>query len=118
MFMKKGYIAFEVSDKSRTELSAIFRPIYSKWIGHHVTYKFGTTDAKVIGYANSGDGVECLVVKINGTSVRPDGGTYHITWSLSANRKPVESNNLLKDKGYTVLVNPIDIQVVPKFYAF
>lgn len=124
--MAKGYIAFELSDADRNSLSTVFPPNYSRWIGHHVTYKFGVSDAaplpvqpdaKVVGYANSNDGVECLVVAVNGSTVRPDGRIYHITWSLSDGRKPVESNNLLKS-GFTKLDSPIPVTLTPKFFSF
>ena len=53
---------------------------------------------RVIGEADSGDGLQALVVSVDGTIRRPDGGTYHITWSLEPDRyKPVDSNTLIAD---------------------
>jgi hypothetical protein len=59
-------------------------------VADHVTLMSGAGDmplptcrrGEVIGRADDGDGVKALVVSIDGSSARPDGGTYHITWSL------------------------------------
>jgi hypothetical protein len=101
------YTAYVLTDASRDALLEKFPPLYSKVIGHHVTVEFGVpedtevpeeADLKVIGEADSGDGLQALVVSVNGTIRRPDGGTYHITWSLEPDRyKPVDSNTLIAD---------------------
>ena len=41
----------------------------------------------MIGRADDGESLECLVVEIDGTTDRPDGSTYHITWSLGPGRR-------------------------------
>ncbi len=56
--------------------------------------------ARIVGRADDGRSLECLVVEIDGSSDRPDGSTYHITWSLGADRKARESNDVLRDKGW------------------
>ena len=122
-----GYLAFEVDKKSRKDLKKIFEPQFKEFIGHHVTYKFGVKSneklpnkpkiAKVVGYVKNDKGLEALVVEINGSTKRPDGKTFHITWSLdrSAGFKPVHSNNLLTS-GKWENVNPIEIKLNPKFF--
>ena len=40
------------------------------------------TSAEVIGQVDDGAGVQAFVVRIDGTTDRPDGRTYHITWSI------------------------------------
>jgi len=105
------YLAFELSDKCRAELLGVFRPQFSKVICHHVTIEFNVQAEKlktlvhnlgdnpqvlVVGKAE-GNGIECLAVSINGETQRPDGSFYHVTLSLNAPHKPVESNTL-KDK--------------------
>ena len=44
-----------------------------------------------------------MVVTIDGTTDRPDGSTFHITWSLdkSKGREARESNDVLKERGWT-----------------
>lgn len=125
--MKKGYIAFVLTDQSRNELAKIFQPLYDKWIGHHITYEFGVNDSsplpkvsnvQVVGYCSDYLGLECLVVAVDGDIRRNDGKIYHITWSLNKNRKPVESNNLLANQGFTKLDMPIGVDVDAEFIAF
>jgi len=104
------YFAYELTDKSRAELLQAFPPKFSKVICHHITIDFNPTQdkldaflstgsklaVKVVGIA-VGNGVQCLVVSINGHTNRLDGSFYHITLSVEPPHKPVESN-LLKDK--------------------
>ena len=103
----ESYIAYELSSASRTELEQLFPPKYPEFIGHHITHEFGvhndhqlpidTTSIRVVGYADDGESIEALVVDIDRNSTRPDGKTYHITWSLdrTKGRKPVDSNKLI-----------------------
>lgn len=119
----EAYTAFVLSDESRSLLLKKFPPKYPDVIAHHVTVQFGVIpktspppapeSIKVVGYKDSGDGLEALVVAVNGTRERPDGSTYHITWSLDRSKyKPVDSNKLLS-KGTFTIIKPIEIQVVP-----
>lgn len=122
-----AYIAFELHKKSRHQLAQHFVPKFPEFIGHHVTYKFGIPPrtrlphvpetAFIVGYVEDVKGLEALVVNINGTTTRPDGKVYHITWSLDreAGFKPVHSNNLLS---YTKprIIDPIKIILTPKFF--
>jgi len=120
-----GYQAFEISHESRSRLAAKFPPKFSDFIGHHITYKRGAKSDQplpeantfsVVGYAVNEEGIEALVVEVDGTTVRPDGGTYHITWSLDreAGFKPVASNELLKSGWESV--PKINIAATAKFF--
>jgi hypothetical protein len=123
-FVKHGYMAYKLSDSSRTALLHHFTPKYSTVIAHHVTYKFpakstdelppDVTEAHVVGYAEE-PGLEALVVEVNGSTKRPDGGTLHITLSLDKNerKKPAHSNKLLQ--GGFQHVNRIPIHLTPAF---
>ncbi len=64
---------------------------------------------KVIGHTED-DSLETLVVEIGGTTRRPDGKTFHITWSMdkSKGRKAKQSNDLIAANGY-VPVQPITV---------
>ena len=119
------YTAYVLTEESRNKLKEKFPPKYSKFIGHHITYEFGVdsdadlpsnAEIKVIGYKDSGDGLEVLVVSVDGTSRRKDGNTYHITWSLEPEKyKPVDSNKLLSTgKGRWKLILPIKIEAIPE----
>lgn len=117
------YTAYVLDESAREKLTEKFPPKYDNFIGHHVTIDFGVpgdtpvpepATVKVIGYVDSGDGLEALVVSVSGNTKRSDGKLYHITWSIDSNSnyKPVDSNTLLQQKKYT-LVRPIVIQTQP-----
>ena len=123
---RSGYQAFELDHASRSKLAQSFPPKFSEWIGHHITVKMGAksnqplpeaSTFRVVGYACNEAGIECLVVEVDGTTTRPDGRTYHCTWSLDrgAGFKPVNSNDLLRD-GWDKLPNPINITATAKFF--
>jgi len=120
---KALYSAYVLSTPSRERLLGIFPPKYSKLIAHHITVQFGNVTAEsipvkaevnVIGYADSGDGIEALVVSVDGSSARPDGSLYHITWSLQGDYKPVDSNYIIKKHGFLNLDIPITIDTIPQ----
>jgi hypothetical protein len=114
--LTEGYLAYELPEQARNELARRFPPKYPEFIGHHITQQFGvpigqlddvlprvrSTHIKVIGYAET-DGLEALVVEVNGTKRREDGKVYHITWSLdrSKGKKPVMSNDMIAQQGWS-----------------
>jgi hypothetical protein len=95
---------------------------YDNVIADHVTLRVGATaetplpprrEARIVGRADDGASLECLVVELDGTTDRPDGSTYHITWSLGPGRKARESNDVLRDRGWQALDRPIPIELEP-----
>lgn len=108
------YTAYVLSEESREELLEKYPPKYQKVIARHVTVKFGVpegteppedADIKVVGYADSGDGIEALVVSVNGTTQRGNGKYFHVTWSLNPDtHKPVDSNELIGYNNYTLVL--------------
>lgn len=108
MLMSKPlYTCFLISECSRNTLISLFPPKYQRVIGHHVTFKFGNvseddvppeSDIRVVGYVDSGDGIEALLVTVNGRKERHSGGLYHITWSIEGDYRPVDSNHLIASK--------------------
>ncbi len=115
-------IGWKLPADARGRLLAQFPPRYDQVVADHVTLRTGTeaqtplprqVDARVVGRADDGDSLECLVVELDGTTDRPDGSTYHITWSLGPGRKPRESNDLLRDKGWEPIGRPIGIDLEP-----
>ena len=87
-----------------------FPPKYENVVADHVTLRVGATpqtplprkpQSRVVGRAD------------DGTTDRPDGSTYHITWSLGPGRSARESNDVLRDKGWEALPAPIEIELEP-----
>jgi hypothetical protein len=70
-------------------------------------------EAEIVGTADDGESLECLVVSIDGTTDRPDGSTYHITWSLGPGRRARESNDVLRDRGWKPIEKAIPVQLQP-----
>ena len=100
-----------------------FPPKYENVVADHVTLRVGATPdtplpnkperSSVIGRADDGESLECLVVEIDSTTERPDGSTYHLTWSLGPGRRARESNDVLRDKGWDYLEAPITVELEP-----
>ena len=99
-----------------------FPPKYENAVADHVTLRTGATsktplprkpEAKIVGRADDGKSLECMVVELDGTTDRPDGSTYHITWSLGPGRKARESNDVLREKGWEPLAAPVDVALEP-----
>jgi len=121
--LKESYIAYHFNDQTRQRLAELFPPKYPEFIGNHITVQFVKSNSSlpevpktaiIVGYADNGEGLEALVVEIDGEIHRPDGKIYHITWSLDRKKgfKPVDSNTLIS-QGYEP-VDPIEIMVVPE----
>jgi hypothetical protein len=109
-------------DGERERLLERFPPKYERAVADHVTLQSGASDdtplprevtAEIVGRADDGESLECLVVAIDGTTDRPDGSTYHITWSLGPGRKAKESNDVLRERGWEHLDRPIPIDIEP-----
>ena len=106
----------------RERLLERFPPQYENVVADHVTLNVGATpetplprevEAEVVGRADDRKSLECLVVRIDGTTDRPDGSTYHITWSLGTTRKAKESNDVLREQGWDHIEKPIAIELEP-----
>ena len=115
-------IGWKLDRGERESLLHRFPPRYSETIADHVTLRTGANpdtplprevEARIVGRADDGDSLECLVVELDGTTDRPDGSTYHITWSLGPGRKARESNDVLRDKGWSHIASPIPVTLEP-----
>ena len=106
----------------RTEREALLRdhpPRYEQAVADHVTLEVGGKElpgevqASIVGWTDDEAGVEAMVVTIDGTTDRPDGSTYHITWSLGPRRKARESNDVLKERAWQEFDHPIPVTLTP-----
>jgi hypothetical protein len=117
-----GVIGWKLDRGEREALLRRFPPKYRNADADHVTLAIDTaSDAplpqenagEIIGRADDGRGVEALAVRIGGTSDRPDGSIYHITWSLEDGRRANESNDVLAEQGFVPIDEPVPIRLEP-----
>lgn len=111
-------IGWKLDRAERDALLQRFAPRYPKAIADHVTLRSrvaddaalppGTTGV-IIGRSDDGKGVEAMVVLIDGGTGRPDGGTYHITWSLEEGREARESNDVIRACGWEAVEPPVAV---------
>jgi hypothetical protein len=107
----------------RELLLRLFPPNFEIVVADLVTRRAGATpdtplpnkpdSSEVVGRADDGKSLECLVVELDGTTDRPDGSTYHITWSLGPGRRARESNDVLRDQGWEHIEAPIAVELEP-----
>lgn len=110
--------------RERDALLRRFPPRWPDVVADHVTLASRrggprpvpiATRGLIVGHADDGAGVEALVVEIDGTTDRPDGSTFHITWSLdrARGRKAVESNHVIAARGWEPVPEPISVALLP-----
>ena len=115
-------IGWKLDREQRRELLQQFPPRYRDVDADHVTLKTNAaadsalpeeTLGEIVGRGDDGAGVEAMVVAIAGTTRRPDGSIYHITWSLGPGRKAQESNKVLAARAWTELDLPMPVRLEP-----
>jgi hypothetical protein len=114
-------IGWTLDENERAALLNQHPPRYATVVAHHVTLatEAGERDlpapvrAAVVGRVDDDSGVEALIVTIDGITERPDGSTFHITWSLGEGRRARESNDVLKQRGWHELDHPVPITLTP-----
>lgn len=112
-------LGWKLDRDQRDTLLAALPPRYEIAVADHVTLSISGTGlpdpvstAQIIGRADDGSGVEAYVVAIDGTTHRPGGGTWHITWSLAEGRAAKESNDVIAALGWTS-VPAISLKLTP-----
>jgi hypothetical protein len=116
------YTGWLVDPEAREALLERLPARYPLVVAHHVTLKFGDREAgapadttgEIVGEADDGAGVQALVVAVAGATQRPDGGTFHVTWSLAEGREARESNDVIRDLGWRPLERPIPVRLIAK----
>lgn len=117
-----GVIGWKLRGEQRAELLSTLPPRYPEAVADHVTLKSKAAakaalpdekEGEIVGRADDGAGVEAMVVRIGGTTDRPDGSTYHITWSLADGRRAKESNDVIAALGWILLDPPVPVALVP-----
>lgn len=100
-------IGWRLDRDQRATLLARYPARYANPIADHVTLSVKgsappplVSTAEIVGHIDDGIGVEAMVVAIDGSTGRPDGKIWHITWSLADARAPRESNDVIAQFGW------------------
>jgi hypothetical protein len=118
----RSVTGWKLDRAQRTELLQQFPPRYRQVDADHVTLSVYAspraplpeeTHGEIVGRVDDGRGLEAMVVRIDGTTDRPDGSTFHITWSLGNGRKAVESNDVLREQSWEEFDLPMPIELKP-----
>jgi hypothetical protein len=117
-----GTIGWKLDRGQREELLRRFPPKYRNVVADHVTLRTKAArdaplpqenEGEIVGRADDGKGVEAMAVRIGGTTDRPDGSIYHITWSLEDGRRAKESNDVLAEQGWVDFDEPVPVKLQP-----
>jgi hypothetical protein len=118
-------IGWKLDRAERDALLARFPPRYGQAVADHITLR-AHVDARsplpppatgvIVGRSDDGAGVEAMVVQIDGNTERAGGGTYHITWSLGAGRRAVESNDVIKARRWDAIDPPVPVLLEPALF--
>jgi hypothetical protein len=115
-------IGWKLDRAERDELLSCFPPRHANAVADHVTLRSRVDSASalpsetvgvIVGRSDDGAGVEAMVVQVDGSTERPDGGTYHVTWSLAAERQAVESNEVITQRGWEPMDPPVPVRLKP-----
>ena len=118
-------VGWKLDRTQRQELIARFPPTNAFLVADHVTLAAKVAQntplpprcrAEIVGHADDGKGIQAMVVAIDGGTDRPGGGTYHITWSLGPGRRAKESNDVIRERGWTPLPQPVAVELEPAVF--
>jgi hypothetical protein len=117
-------IGWKLDSKDRARLLQRFPPAWPDVVADHITLDAAAdrdealperNSGEIVGSVSDGEGVEAMVVAIDGSTDRPDGSTYHITWSIDRKRgrKLVDSNAVIAGRPWRQLDEPVPIHILP-----
>jgi hypothetical protein len=115
-------IGWKLDREELEQMLERFPPEYQDVIADHITLEADAdhddplpqaTQAEIVGGINDDEGLQAMVVAIDGSTDRPDGSIYHISWSLNRGRKAVESNDVIAERGWSPLDDPVSIRIIP-----
>jgi len=102
-----SYSCWKLTEACRTAMLEQFPAEFPDVVAHHVTHAFPSkvlppaASIEIVAEMVDPDGVQVMLVTVDTgdgpREQRPDGRTYHITWSIdrSAGKKPVHSNDVV-----------------------
>lgn len=116
---KEVYRAYVLKDSDRESLLKQFPPSHPRVIADHISAEAldsmdrvvdGPATGKVIGYVDA-EGIQSLIVEVNGTHLTSKGTPFHITWSSDPGKRTGSTGALVKRTGFTRLEKPITIDL-------
>ena len=119
----ESVIGWKLDRSEREQLLARFPPTYAEPVADHVTLSSRVAPdsvlpeedhGEIIGRSDDDKGVEAMVVELGGSTDRPDGSTYHITWSLEPGREARESNDVIRQFGWQPIDPPVPVSLRPE----
>ena len=119
---RRTVAGWKLDPEVRAALLRRFPPRYGRTVADHVTLKpdppAGTLppapgEAVIVGRADDDAGVEAMVVRMDGTTDRPDGSTWHITWSLADGRQAMESNDVIAARSWDGFDEVVPVRLNP-----
>lgn len=119
-------IGWKLDEEQRGQFLRQFPPQFRNVVADHVTLRSKAasdaqlpkeSEGEIIGRVSDNRGVEALIVSIEGTSDRPDGSTYHITWSLEDGRHGRESNDVLREQKWERFDLPLPLSLIPASFT-
>lgn len=120
MAKPRSVIGWKLDRGEREQLLERFPPRNDQVAADHVTLTNAedkplppAVGAEILGRADDGEGVEAMVVAVDGSTDRPDGSTFHITWSLAPGRRARESNDIIRDHGWARFDEPVPVTLTP-----
>jgi hypothetical protein len=121
MAKRASVIGWKLDRGEREALLARFPPRYEQPVADHVTLATNAetkplpnaVHAEIRGRADDDAGVEAMVVALDGSTDRPDGSSFHITWSLAVGRRARESNDVIREGDWARFDEPVPVTLAP-----
>lgn len=121
------YRAYPLTVQDRQKLLQRFVPTHPVVIADHISaqalttmhlVKEGSATGEVIGHTDH-EGLQILVVSVNGVELTGDGTPFHISWSAEQDAKTRESGAVVKRNGFTRFAQtiPLDLFSGPSYSA-
>ena len=127
-----NYTAFMINDQTKEAILKRFPPQYPRISADHITYEYDVSDfgtlhhphsVEITAIADDGNGIQALIVSVDGKQYKPDGNPYHITISYDPSKsiskeiskeglyRPIISNffidHILKNKEHRFYHEPV-----------
>lgn len=116
---KSVYRAYPLTAADREKLLRMFPPTHPRVIADHISaqaldrmdmVREGPAEGEVVGIVDK-DGVQSLIVSVNGTVETASGTPFHISWSSDPGVKTGGTGQVVRKHGYVKLDMPIPIDL-------